>query len=250
VSLHTYKTFAVSKICDLCEQTIRGADEERKKQFEEYKAKQEQAASKEGKRKEYEETLIKLMDNEKTPKPWDHDGSPKQHHDSMIDGGLAEARKSSKGRQTVPKVQFPRDQPLCSLCWEDHCCCGPTPSERAMVAKGQAKLKTTSAFASEHGSEGAEHRKGVESVAEKMTAQMQRIQRALEATKPFAAFDEVRLSPPPELIEDVEMFAANDPSWDVVLEEDANEDWAIINHFGSIAIQHRDAHVDTPTVRP
>ncbi|KIW64860.1 hypothetical protein PV04_07165 [Phialophora macrospora] len=251
VSLHTYKTFAVSKICARCEEANREADEEQKNQFEESQTKQEQAALKTGKGKGGEGILIKLVDKKNEPKGWGHQSSSNQQGDYLVDLGLHEAYKPSRKRQTAPMVLSSQHQPFCPLCWEDRCCCDRTPSERATVAKAQARLRTTYAFASGRGSEGVEHRKEMESVIEKMTAQMQRIQRALEAAKPPpAAFDEVGLSPPSELIEDVEMLAAKDPSWDVVVEADANEDWAIINHFGSIAIERRDAHVDTPTIRP
>ena len=75
--------------------------------------------------------------------------------------------------------------------------------------------------------------------------QMQR--RASTSTN---AFEDVPLTPPPKIKENPATLAATDPSWDVVNDDDANEDWAVINHLGTAALQHRDAHVDTPTVRP
>jgi hypothetical protein len=66
---------------------------------------------------------------------------------------------------------------------------------------------------------------------------------------PIDEFKDVRLTPSPDLKENPTLLAARDPSWDVVDEDDVNEDWAIINHFGNPVLQHRDAHVDTPTVR-
>ena len=67
--------------------------------------------------------------------------------------------------------------------------------------------------------------------------------------KPAApdAFVDVPLGPPPKLDEDL---LSEDPSWDVVGDDDANEGWTVINHFGSAAVEHRDAHVDCPSVRP
>ncbi|KAJ9614999.1 hypothetical protein H2200_001073 [Cladophialophora chaetospira] len=62
------------------------------------------------------------------------------------------------------------------------------------------------------------------------------------ANEPFNDLIDVPLSPPPPTIEDPAMLAVHDPSWDVISENDANEDWAVINHFGSAAIHHRDAH--------
>ncbi|ETI26575.1 hypothetical protein G647_03353 [Cladophialophora carrionii CBS 160.54] len=250
VSLHTYKTFAVSKLCAPCEKTIREADEDRKKQYGKYKAKQDQEALIKGRGKEDDENLIKLMDNEVDPEARDQGGFTKQDDDSLIDHGLVEAYRKSRGLQTVPMVLLPQDPQACALCWGVCCCCTSTSPKRAMVANDQAARQARTASASNNANQRVHQGEETECVAEKMTTHLRSLQPDLAVADPLDAFDEVSLSPRPQLIEDPEMLAARDPSWDVVVEEDATEDWAIINHFGSIAIEHRDAHVDTPTVRP
>jgi len=59
-----------------------------------------------------------------------------------------------------------------------------------------------------------------------------------------APFEDVPLSPPPEPAEE-------DTDWEKIDEgRDATEEFEVINHFGNPAFGHRDAHLDTPSVRP
>ncbi|EXJ74606.1 uncharacterized protein A1O5_02903 [Cladophialophora psammophila CBS 110553] len=60
-------------------------------------------------------------------------------------------------------------------------------------------------------------------------------------------FEDVPLG---DVNERVDETLAQDLSWNLIEESDANEEWSVINHFGSAAIEHRDAHVDTELVRP
>ncbi|KIW86649.1 uncharacterized protein Z519_12774 [Cladophialophora bantiana CBS 173.52] len=60
-------------------------------------------------------------------------------------------------------------------------------------------------------------------------------------------FEDVPLG---DVNERVDKTLAQDLSWDLIEESGANEEWSVINHFGSAAIEHRDAHVDTELVRP
>jgi hypothetical protein len=69
---------------------------------------------------------------------------------------------------------------------------------------------------------------------------------AAEAAK-AKVFEDVLLSPPAPTTENA---LEKEVDWDVVEPEDANEDWAVINHFGSVARCHGDAHVDTECVSP
>ncbi|KIX92829.1 uncharacterized protein Z520_11492 [Fonsecaea multimorphosa CBS 102226] len=62
-----------------------------------------------------------------------------------------------------------------------------------------------------------------------------------------AGFEDIHLGEPAE---GADMALAKELSWDVIEESDTNEEWSVINHFGSAAIEHRDAHVDTELVRP
>ncbi|OQV02306.1 hypothetical protein CLAIMM_07525 [Cladophialophora immunda] len=62
-----------------------------------------------------------------------------------------------------------------------------------------------------------------------------------------AGFEDIALGEPAE---GTDKTLAKDLSWDFIEESDANEEWSVINHFGSAAIEHRDAHVDTELVRP
>ncbi|EXJ56411.1 hypothetical protein A1O7_06754 [Cladophialophora yegresii CBS 114405] len=250
VPLCTYKAFAVAKLCAPCQMTIREVDEERNKQYEQYKAKQEQEEPNNANGKEDEEDLIKLIYNEADPKARGQGGFPKQDDNSLVDHGLVEAYQKSRGRQTVPAVLLPQDPQACALCWKVRCLCTSTPPKRVMVANEQAELQARTASASDNANKRDHQGQEMECMAEKMTTKLRSLQRLLAVADPLGAFDEVSSSPRPEPIEDAQMLAARDPSWDVVVEEDANEDWAIINHFGFIAIEHRDAHVDTPTVRP
>ena len=165
VSLATYKSLAVPKICDRCKQTIQISDRERLKKYEAYRAKMEEEHTAMAKKQEKE---------------------------------LMEQRRTS-------------------------------------MAEKEKKLKEMADAAAE------KHFRAMEAAS----ARHQKAQ-----DKPPTVFEDVHLSPPHPVFEDPAVLAATDPSWDVVDEEDANEDWAIINHFGSVAIQHRDAHVDTLTVRP
>ena len=186
LDLDSYKTVAVSKICGVCKAVIRKADDERKRRFEEYRAKS-----------------------------------------TVAEASVAGA---SGGRG---------------------------------VEEGLTALATLSAKMAtlQVGDRGVTMHNALSSTAALYEAQHKQTQRIREAearsgSKPTATtptplvFEDVPLSPPPPVKEDPALLAVNDPTWDVVEDEDANEDWAVINHFGNPAIHHRDAHVDTPCVRP
>jgi hypothetical protein len=68
---------------------------------------------------------------------------------------------------------------------------------------------------------------------------------AAEAVK-ANVFEDVPLNP---LALTKETQSEKEVDWDVVELEDANEDWAVINHFGSVARCHEDAHVDIECVK-
>ncbi|OAL35877.1 hypothetical protein AYO20_04783 [Fonsecaea nubica] len=62
-----------------------------------------------------------------------------------------------------------------------------------------------------------------------------------------AGFEDIPLGAPAE---EEDQTLAKNLSWDVIEESEANEEWSIINHFGSAAIEHGDAHMDTELARP